>query len=129
MATASEQTPDLVLSREQLIPGESAWVTTERVRVRRRIVTETVSVPVTIRREELIIERAPLPGKASSPGQHEPHAALELVLRHEVPVVTVQTQPYELVRVRVTVVAGQETVQATLNREEIDLRTEDSTPT
>ena len=42
---------------QELLQRPVDWVAVERLRVRRRIVSETVMLPVTVRREELLIDR------------------------------------------------------------------------
>jgi uncharacterized protein (TIGR02271 family) len=123
MTNPTDQQPaSLVLSSEQL-QVDRRWVAAERVHIRRRIVSETVSVPVTVRREELLIDRVPLPG-ASTPGAQERPSPLVLVLSEEVPVVTVEARPYERVTVSVVRVAGEQTLQARLDSEHIELHTD-----
>ncbi len=56
---------EVVRHEEQLSVGTRAEAT-ERVRVRKRVVTEDVTLTVTLRREELVIERTPVePGTAA----------------------------------------------------------------
>ena len=94
-----------------------------RAVVRRRIVTEVRTIEVTVRREVLEVEH--LPAEPSTlPVAQEPRQALSLVLSEEVPVVTLQVQPYERVTLdvhpgaaeeRVTTTSGEERVERTTN--------------
>lgn len=115
-----EPTAEVVRAQEQLAVRRE-WVPVERVRVARRVVTETRRVEVSVRREELHVERVPIePEAAGSTTDRQPAPApIVLVLREEVPVVTLATQPVERVRVSVDTVTGLHTVQAELRREEV----------
>jgi stress response protein YsnF len=127
----------MVRSEEQL------RVATERVRARRvrvvkYVVTEEVQVTVPIRREEIRIEELPEGGTGDDElvtegesldgpgnGGTAPAGPLtgglpdEIVLHAERPVVTVEVVPVERVRLRTEVVAGQEQVSGTLQREQV----------
>lgn len=102
----------------------------ERVTVRKVVVVETVTHTVQVRREELRIDRTPV---ADAAGVVEvtrvgglaavQDGVLELVLREERPVVTVQSVPVERVRVSTRVVTRDEVRSADLRREELDLQT------
>ena len=106
----------------------------ETVRVSRRIVTETVQVPVTVRREELTVTRTPVTG---SPATGAPRASgvagqvedLVLVLHEEVPVVSLQVRATERVTVGVDTVSTDEVVSADLRREQVEVETSVRTPT
>src|SRR3954468_2628012 len=109
-------------SEEELV-AETVWRPTERVRVRRRVVEEEVTVTVTVRREELEIERQPA-SRFDPPDRDagEPTEALVMVLHEERPVVGVEVVPIEVVRVRRAVVrGGEQTVTDTVRREQIEV--------
>ena len=93
-----------------------------RAVVRRRIVTEVRTVEVTVRREVLEVEHLPADGPAL-PVAQEPRQALSLVLSEEVPVVTLQVQPYERVTLDVHTVAAEERVTTTSGQERAELTT------
>ena len=93
-----------------------------RAVVRRRIVTEVRTVEVTVRREVLEIEELP-PEPSSQPVASEPRQALTLVLSEEVPVVSLEVQPYERVTLGVAPVAGEERVTMTSGQERAELTT------
>ncbi len=113
---------ELTLHEDQL-QVETERVSTHRVVLRRRIVTEVRQVEVTVRREELEVERRPLPGQpdTATAASSEP---IVIVLSEEVPVVQLRTRPYEQVTVSVSTVAGKQDIAVTLDREEAEIRTE-----
>lgn len=112
--------PDLVLHAEDLQVTLRS-VPVERVRVRRRVVTTTQTVEVTLRREELEIERLPLDGDDTRATGSSDGAALRIVLREEVPVVGTRVRPYEQVTVSVRPVQGEQAVTEALRHEEVEL--------
>lgn len=93
-----------------------------RAVVRRRIVTEMRTVEVAVRREVLEVEHLPADGPAL-PVSHEPRETLTLVLSEEVPVVTMQVQPYQRVTLSVHPVSGEEQVTTTSGQERVELST------
>lgn len=93
-----------------------------RAVVRRRIVTEVRTVEVTVRREVLEVEHLPAEGSAL-PVAQEPRTALSLVLSEEVPVVSLQVQPYERVTLDVHPVTAEERVTMTSGQERAELTT------
>src|SRR3954467_2746955 len=113
-------------SEEELV-AETVWRPAGRVRVRRRGVEEEVTVTMTVRREELEIEREPASRfDAPSRDAGEPAETLVMVLHEERPVVGVEVVPTEVVRVRRAVVRGGErTVTDTVRREQIEVTRED----
>lgn len=111
-------------SEEELVV-DTVWRPAERVRLRRRLVEEEVTVTVTVQREELHIEREPIPESVESV-QGRPSSAADdevvIVLREERPVVGIEVVPRELVRVRrYLVAAGEELVSESLRREVIEI--------
>jgi uncharacterized protein (TIGR02271 family) len=112
----------MMRSEEQLFLS-TEWVAVERVVARRRIVSETVQIAVTIRREELVIERSTVEGAPAgdpSPVQVPP---LVVVLREEVPVVTLEVQPYARASVSIVQIAGEQNVTTSLDSERIHVET------
>jgi uncharacterized protein (TIGR02271 family) len=111
---------EVVLAEEQLVV-ESERVPAQRVRVRKEIVEEEVTITVVLRHEELVIEREPI-GRgeaavesAGAPNQDE--APIEIVLWAEEPVVSTRAVPTERVRVLRTVGSQQQELTAQLRRE------------
>src|SRR3954453_15782407 len=109
-------------SEEELV-ADTVWRPAERLRVRRRVVEEEVTVTVTVRREELEIVREPA-SRFDSPRHDagEPAEGLVMVLHEERPVVGVEVVPTEVIRVRRAVVRGGErTVTETVRREQLEV--------
>lgn len=134
-ATAGDD-PSVVLSGEQLRTG-AEWVVAGRVRLRRRVVSQTRTIEVEVRREELIIEThnvAPgavgesyrgtdMTGPAVPGPDGRQSASLVVLLREEVPEVVLHPQVYERVTADV-VTAGEMAVwHDNLRHEEADLST------
>jgi uncharacterized protein (TIGR02271 family) len=115
---------EVVRSEERLRVG-SQWVATERVRLRKRIVTEMVTVTQTVpvRREVLEIDREPLTNDADAgsalPGDLPD--GLEIILREERPVVRMETVAVERVRVLKDTIHAQESFTDQLRKERIDI--------
>ena len=108
---------------EEELAVDTVWRPAERVRVRRRVVEEEVMVAVTVRREELEIEREPA-SRFDPPRRDagEPAEALIMVLHEERPVVSVEVVPTEVVRVhRAVVRGGERTVTDMVRREQIEV--------
>ena len=120
---------DAMTRSEEELVVDTVWRPAERVRLRRRVVEEDVTVTVRVRREELEIEREPV-SRYDRPSREEAIAhpeELVIVLREERPVVGVETVPVERVRVRrEIVVAGEHTEQDRVRREQVDLVREDA---
>jgi uncharacterized protein (TIGR02271 family) len=111
---------EVVLHQEQLRVG-TRRVPTERILVRRRIVTEVRQIEVTVRREEVEVSRVPLDGHEQPPAGGPPEP-LVILLSEEVPVVQLQTRPYERVTVHVDTDTEQVEVTEHLAREQADVR-------
>lgn len=120
------------LAQEVLHVG-TEWAEAGQIRLRRRIVTETRTVEVSVRREELEIDvldvderRGALIGTAKDgrvSDEPQSRRPLVIVLQEEVPEVSVQLRPYE--RVTVTTTIGNRTGRITdgLRHEEVQLDT------
>jgi uncharacterized protein (TIGR02271 family) len=106
---------EVVLSAERLSVGVER-VPAERVRISKRIVEELRTVQVPLRREELVVTREVLSADGPLPAG-SPADDLVLVLREEVPVVSVDTQVYERVVVSVETVQTSETLRTELRTE------------
>jgi uncharacterized protein (TIGR02271 family) len=117
---ASPTTPEVVLHEERL-RVQTRQVPVERVVLRRRIVTEVRQVEVTVRREELEIDRGPVEGADLGGRGAQAPRTTTIVLREEVPVVQVQTRPYEQVTVTVEQVQDQRQVSVELGRERVEV--------
>jgi len=111
-----------VLRSEQRLRITNERVTTETISVRRRVVSETRQVSVTVRREELVIERTPTPDSPVDPVPAPP-APLVVVLHEEVPVVQMSSRPYEQVTITVEQVTSEQTITAELDHEQVEVHT------
>jgi uncharacterized protein (TIGR02271 family) len=111
---------EVTLTEEQLVV-ETERVPAQRVRVRKEIVEEEVTVTVMLRHEELVIEREPIkPGEAppeTADGPRLDEPPLEIVLWAEEPVVSTRAVPTERVRVLRTLGSEQQDLTAQLRRE------------
>ena len=119
--TTSTGSPEVVLHEQQL-RVTTRRVPTERVVLRRRVVTETRQIEVTVRREELEVHRLPLDTDDMAPATAT-ERRLVIVLSQEVPVVDLRTQPYEKVTVHIDRVAGQQQITETIAAEHADVTT------
>ena len=108
---------------EEELAVDTVWRPAERVRLRRRVVEEEVTVTVTVRREELEIVREPA-SRFDPPRRDagEPAEPLVLILHEERPVVGVEVVPTEVVRVhRAVVRSGERSLTDTVRRERIEV--------
>jgi len=103
-----------------------------RVRLRKVIVTEDVTVTVSVRREEARLELVELQGEPgqADPAQTDPaqseldasgQALFEVTLYEEVPVIATRVVPRERVRLVKTVVTDEREVTEQLRSEQIEL--------
>ena len=112
----------VVRSEEELAVGTQA-VPYERVRLVKRIVTETVSVPVEVQREEFDVVREAVAPDAPPPPRAAPFAdeTIELTLMEEEVVVTKRLVPRERVRARKVVVTEELGVTDELRKERVEV--------
>jgi uncharacterized protein (TIGR02271 family) len=114
----------VVRSEERLRVG-TQWAAIERVRLRKRIVTEMVTITQTVpvRREVLDIDREPVPDSTDAvsalPGDLP--EGLEIILREERPVVRMETVAIERVRVHKDVVQAQASFTDQLRKERVEV--------
>ena len=118
---------EVVLHEERLRVGTER-VPVERVVVRRRVITEVRQVEVTVRREELEVSHVPLDGLDSTVPAGATPRPLIIVLSEEVPVVDLQTRPYERITVWVDTVTGEQDVTETVSRELADVVSDPPAP-
>lgn len=95
--------PDVAVTLfAERVDASTRWVATEAVTVRRRVVTTTKTVEVTVRREELVVETSRRSLESASAAElHPEHEPLVILLREEVPEITMRAVPYEQVSVHV----------------------------
>jgi stress response protein YsnF len=120
---------DAMTRSEEELVVDTVWRPAERVRLRRRVVEEDVTVTVRVRREQLEIEREPV-SRYEAPqreGAIEHPEDIVIVLHAERPVVGVEVVPVERIRVsREIVVAGEHTEQGSVRREQVDVVRDDA---
>jgi stress response protein YsnF len=85
--------------------------------------SETRHLEVTVRREELVIDREPL-AEAPVAAVRPPPEPLVVVLHEEVPVVDIRTRPYQEVTVTVELVTTEQPVSTELQHEHIQVETD-----
>ena len=120
---------EVTLSEEELVVDKQQAVV-ERVRLRKVIVEEDVTVTVTLRREELRVEREAVPADtpvARGDGDAQlSDGELVFVLLAEEPVVRKRVVPTERIRVARDTVVEHERIDAQVRKERAEV---DSTPT
>ena len=156
--TGPGQHAAVVLFGDQVIVG-TQWVVSGRVRLRRHVITETVMIPVVVRREELVVETMdvaaapddpdvwrgtavpgpapPLPrvGGRGPPRAGGPPAAraggppVHVVLRREIPDIGVHVEPYELATARFGWQTEHVPVTVPTRREDVAVETAQIPPT
>jgi uncharacterized protein (TIGR02271 family) len=119
-------------SEERLVAG-TRKVETERVRLRKYVVTEMVTVEVPVRREEVRLEHEPITDAqrdaAYASGSVTDITEItdatdeerEIILHAERPVVTTETVAVERVRLGKDIVTDTETVAGEVRKEQIEL--------
>ena len=120
-----------VVRSEEVVNLGVTTVVSGRVRVRKRVVTETVTHTVEVQREELVVEHDDTAGGAD-PSAAEPAEAgfafadtdLEIVLHEERVLIVKQVVPVERVWVRTRVVTEDRAVSVEVAREQVDVVTE-----
>ena len=123
-AAATTPQPITVLrSEEQLAVSRTVRVT-GAVRLHKRIVTETITQTVDVRREELVItevaaDDVTLQDSAATGGELR-DGEFDLVLHEERIVINTEVVPVERVRVRVHLITDQVQIEETVRREHVD---------
>ncbi|MBO1768330.1 YsnF/AvaK domain-containing protein [Allobranchiibius sp. GilTou38] len=109
----------MLLREEQLRTGTRRRPST-KVRFRKVVITEEQTITVSVRREELRVDRMDITGDSPDSDtewvEQQEHV---MVLHAEVPVFTMQTRPVESVRITVERVAGQQEVADQVRTEHI----------
>ena len=124
----------MVASQEQLLVTDSTWFRSGVLRLRKEVQVETRAIEVTVRREVLIVHNdehlQPHDPAASSPADRptieEPprdREPLTIILREEIPSVTVETVPYELVTASISRVVVDRPISGQLTREHVVVET------
>ncbi len=119
---------DVTRSEEEL-QLSSTWRPVERLRLRKRVVTEERTVTLRLRREELVVEQEPVGGGPVTLGPPPPvREPLVLTLSEEQAVITTRVVPVEQVRVVVERVVEEHEVQTDLRAERFDVVSEPLPP-
>lgn len=129
---------EMTLSAEQ-VRVDTVRTAVEVVTVARRIVTETVQLPVQVRREQIVVSRSPAADRTdgSTPRSGtaglrslvpEPVGDLVITLRREVPVVSLDIAATERVTVHVDTVTEQRSVTTEVRREHAEVTTTGDLP-
>jgi uncharacterized protein (TIGR02271 family) len=129
--TSGPTTDDAMTRSEEHLKVGTQRVEAGRARLRKYVVTESVTQSVPVSHEEVRLEREPitdanignaLDGPAISEEEHE------VVLHAERPVVAKEAVPVERVRLDTETVTEQETVSDTVRKEQIELDTDGKAP-
>ena len=120
--TASDDN-GITVSEEQLAVSTRS-VATERVRLRKHVVTEEVMLRVTLRRERLTIDREPI--AEADAGEHVGGSDFtggeqEIVLYEEIPVVQKLLRPVERIRLATEVTTEEQTVSDEVRKERVEV--------
>lgn len=113
----------MTVSEEQLAVSTRS-VATERVRLRKHVVTEEVMLRVTLRRERLTIDREPI--AEAEAGEHVGGSDFaggeqEIVLYEEIPVVQKILRPVERIRLATEVSTEERTVGGEVRKERVEV--------
>jgi uncharacterized protein (TIGR02271 family) len=132
-AMAAEPRPEVAPSGQSLQAEEERLVVGKRqveaggVRLRKVVRTEVVDQPVTLQREEVVVERvpggagAPAAGPGAAPAGMFEEQELFIPLYREEPVIAKETVVREEVRVRKTNVAEERQVSEPVRREDVQV--------
>ncbi len=122
---AAGQSDDAMTRSEEQLRLRRSVRPSERVRLVKRIVADEVQLSVKLRREELVLERAPFP-PGSAPDMETdgelrggPEVVGEVVLYEEHPVVSKRVVPKERVRLVKTTVTEEHEVKEQVRKEKI----------
>lgn len=135
-ALSSGVEQQLTLSQEIVTVG-TEWTESGRIRLRRRIITETRTFEVTVRREELVIDTHNVrshDGVMCGTGYDGPRKAtptaqppIRIVLQEEVPEVALRLTPYELVTVTTSLQGREVQINEPSQHEELDIEQQSHT--
>lgn len=122
-ASGASDAPTLIRSEERLRVGMQPFVT-ERLKLRKYVVTEEVTVTVQVRHEEFRLERVPVDAVEGEPAGGGADALAEedyeFILHAERPVVQTEVVPVERVLVRKDIISENQTISGQVRKEQID---------
>lgn len=119
----------MTVSEEQLAVSTRS-VATERVRLRKHVVTEEVTLTVMLRKERFTVDREPIAETDSGDhvgGSDFADSDTEIVLYEEVPVVQKVVRAVERIRLAKEVVTEQQTVSGEVRKERVDVDESEAT--
>jgi uncharacterized protein (TIGR02271 family) len=117
--TAGESTIEVPLSEEEVKVGKRT-VGAGEVRLHKTVTTETVNVPVALKREDILVERVAAHEVEAGKGTFQ-EEVIKVPLSREEPVVEKEVRVTGGVRVRKTEGIENETIQETVQREDVDV--------
>lgn len=130
-ATQDPQDASVITRHEERLDVQKTKVASGRIRIGKKVIVETVQVPVQVRREVLVYEELPADGSAGaapSTGQAADASYTladtehpEVVLHAERPRVSLETVQVERVRLVTSRADGEETVTKPVRRERVEL--------
>ena len=121
--TSGPNTDDAMTRSEERLHVGTETVQTGTARLRKYIVTENVTQTVPVSHEEIRIEREPITDAnrdAAYSGKDLSEEEHEIVLTEERVITSKETVPVERVRLGTETVTGEEQVEETLRKEQID---------
>ena len=110
-----------MLVREEQLHTGTQIRESGKVRFRKVIVTEEHTMTVTVRHEELRVEHLAATDDVTGNIAGPQDAEHVIILHTEVPVVTLETEPAEIVRVTVQRVTDEQKITETVGKEQIEL--------
>ena len=130
--TSGPTTDEAMTRSEERMRVGTASEETGRVRLRKYVVTETVTQQVPVSHEEVRLEREPTTGSNLGQAMDGPEISEEeheVTLHAERPVVETEAVPVERVRLAKEQVTGEETVSGQVRKEHIETDTDGDTGT
>lgn len=134
LVAALADTPDAMTRSEERLVASTEVYETGRARLRKYVVTEQVQITVQVRREELRMEREPIPegsralvadpdvfGTLEEFGSEDGGVIFEVTLHEERPVIGTEIVPVERVRLAKLVHTTDEIRTGEVRRERIDV--------
>jgi stress response protein YsnF len=113
----------MTVSEEQLAVSTRS-VARERVRLRKHVVTEEITMTVTVRKERFTVEREPISEDSAGDytgGTDFADSDTEIILHEEVPVVQKVVRPVERIRLTTDVDVRDETVGGEVRKERVEV--------